>query len=461
MYTIMSIPSKIFNHTEIAHDNLLGQFKGKPVIQAVLKTWTDKIQEVENDLYDLMTKTLFLTAEGTNLERYGQLFGIAFPEGLTDSEYRELLISEIMRRSSDGTPNRIRQILEATTGISGTRIFEHMNANQKPYRMGCILVYGYVDANVLFNVSIETKEARYLRWASPITTGSCVLGLHRFGESTLFIPSELNQNPLTKLGLSSNKTINPSFDFDLKGWEYDENFVSYQITFEDPNPTPHNDGVLKMESKGEAVSSEISQKITGLDSTAQYTLSVFHKTNKTNITSTLQVTDKSGSTVIATTDITGTGRALLQFEGQEDVTITLIANTTLDTSASILLDLFELINSEIGEDQDELVDSVDNWIGVRKDVASTYGVGFKNGILPEFENQIHRFQVESSIPPTEYPSEDDRVLPIGDNKYGIDDFSVDTSLGIEDMNVEYRDLIRPSNTCGLMLEISQINLDKE
>lgn len=185
----MPTPTYNGSHTDETYELLLSQFKDKPVIQAVLKTWTDKLQEVEDDLYALMTETLFLVAEGYNLQRYGSLLGVIRPEGITDGAYRELLISEILRRSSDGTPDRIRQILESTTGMRGMRIFEHINEDQLPTVMGSLMVYGYADPNIT-DFTIDGDEGKYLKWASPICTGSTVIGQHIYGEGSLFIPSE-------------------------------------------------------------------------------------------------------------------------------------------------------------------------------------------------------------------------------------------------------------------------------
>lgn len=267
----MTVPLKINNHSERAYELLLGQFKDKPIIAAVLQTWTDMYQEVENDLYSLMTETLFLNAKGDNLERYGQLLGIPFPDGMDASEFRELLTSEILKRSSDGTPDRIRQILEATTGIFGTKIFEHYNGKQSPWIMGCNVVYGYSAITNEFNVSIDTDEANYLAWASPVTTGSCVLGLHRYEPTSLFIPSEIS-TPLEKLGISSNKTTNPTFDADLTGWTYTSDKISWEETFADAE---HPDGRLKIDVAGIVESPEFYQDVLGLDETNFYRLKTY------------------------------------------------------------------------------------------------------------------------------------------------------------------------------------------
>lgn len=616
----MAVPSKITDHTDRAYELLLGQFKDKPVIAALLKTWTDMIQEVEDDLYSLMAETLFLNAEGKNLERYGQLFGIPFPDGLTDEEYRELLIAEIMKRSSDGTPDRIRQILEATTGIKGARIFEHYNGNQTPWVMGCNLVYGYADEDVTFDVSLESKEAKFLVWASPITTGSCILGVHRDTPSNLFIPAEI-VTPLKKIGLSSNKVVNPTFDDNLLGWTYSSPYISWHETFSDPE---HPDGQLKVDVAGNAASPVFSQGIVGLtpsrsyqitftqfntqnysslvnfttpdtwlpkfdrsvaanqrivtpafDAAGTYELSMdviwdgrmgvlylfdtdtssparrmylsiddgflnipdariadvtayvdgipvsdytyeFTPYKKTNIRLVInnglayniignkfmldsgfsgnifnfKLTDLTTNSVLRNypiltvggsmpvtttiddtigandgtmtgfstwvnmmfiTTLVGNDTATLTITDTSAGTFTVTSNTGANTDGLFYFDQIELYDTDVTQDQDELVNEADDWIVVRGEEVEQYSAGYQNGILPEIENRIERFQVDTRFAAV--------VNPITGR--GIEDFSVDTATGIDEFYIEYRNAGKPSRAYGVMLEISQILINED
>lgn len=185
----MTTPTLI-DHYDVGTGLLLAQYKEKPNIDAMLKTYFDASQVVEQDLYDIMTKTLFLNAEGANLERYGDLFNIKRGATVSDKDYREQLIAEIIRRSSDGTPDGIRKIIEATTGMVDSRIYEHMNTRTIT---GGVFVYGYSPTALVDAINLDGNEGTYVKNASPVTTGSCVLGLHtkRFVDvDELFIPSE-------------------------------------------------------------------------------------------------------------------------------------------------------------------------------------------------------------------------------------------------------------------------------
>lgn len=223
----------LVDHYEVGTDFLPTQYKEKPNIDAMLQTYFDASQVVEQDLFDIMTKTLFLNAEGKNLERYGDLFNIKRGANISDIDYREQLIAEIIRRSSSGSPDNIRQILEATTGMVDTRIYEHVNTRTLT---GGVYVFGY-SPSFTDAINLNGNEGTYVKRASPVTTGSCVLGLHtkQFVDvNELFIPCEfvINLNDLrvsdaaqTGLDFLVNETIdniatrgtdNVTFG---KGWE--------------------------------------------------------------------------------------------------------------------------------------------------------------------------------------------------------------------------------------------------
>lgn len=185
----MSLPTEI-SHEEVSGDLIPTQYRERPNIEAFYQTWFDKSQELETDFLDVLYETFFLVAEGNNLNRYGNLFGLRRVEGSLDSEYRERIVKDILKRSSDGSPDRIRQILEATTGITNTQIFEHVNSRTMT---GGLYVYGYSPTNAPV-LSLDGNEGDLIKVAAPVTTGSCVLGLHtpRFeSNNELFIPTEL------------------------------------------------------------------------------------------------------------------------------------------------------------------------------------------------------------------------------------------------------------------------------
>lgn len=190
----------INDHYEIATDRLPTQFVDKPNIDALVKTWTEMLQEVESDLWDIDHKTRFLEVEGGNIERYGSLYGIKREFHESDFSYWSKIIGEILARSSDGTVDNIRIIGEAITGTWGTNILEHTNPvnwqiNNVPFLTGAVFLYGfYSDGGV--PLRFTGQEASLLRKGCPITTGSVVYGVHTVtfeDENNLFIPCEIEE----------------------------------------------------------------------------------------------------------------------------------------------------------------------------------------------------------------------------------------------------------------------------
>jgi len=438
----MAVTEKITDYTNLAYDRLLGQFKDKPIIKAILKTWTDLLQEVENDLYSLMSETLFLTGKGKNLERYGQLLNLYLPDGMTDSEYRELIIAEIMRRSSDGTPDKIRKIIEATTGVYNTKFFEHYNAKSFPYTLGCNFMYGYGEkGDINFNLSYETKEAKYLQWASPVTTGSCVLGLHTTTPSSLLIPAELD-TPLEKLGLSSNKTINPSFDKDLSSWTYISDKITWLETFTDPY---HPEGVLLMNVNGTTESPDATTKLQNIENGREYIITAEHINDQgyggkimagsTPYSNDLGEYVASGNTILS---------LLITVSDINNTYITIVGNTTSETDYLAKWNNVEVYDNVLKYDQDELVNAVDDWIVVKTTTktSTTISTLYGSARLAELANNPEQFQVDSES--------------------DIEDFYVDIAgKEVDRLFVNSVEVIKPEEGIAIALEISQILYNEE
>lgn len=177
----MSQPSFIESHYDVADALLPAQFSEKPIFHGFLKTWMDKLQEVEDIFYDgLFIKHLYRNASGDVLDKFGSLFGLTRSLGETDSELRRRIVGEVMKRASDGTPDRIREIIESLINIKETHIIEHFPS--------CIFIFGHTeDEYYTFN----GDEAEYIKDAAPVGTGSCVLGfVEGSNKDSLFIPSE-------------------------------------------------------------------------------------------------------------------------------------------------------------------------------------------------------------------------------------------------------------------------------
>jgi hypothetical protein len=122
----MSI-EQINNHSEIAIDKLLAQFKEKPKIDALIRMQTDQIQDLENAAFGLYVGRSLQTATGATLDRWGNLLG-ELRSGRSDSEYRAAMFFKITRNIAQGTPSDLISIFQILTGAQNVKYSEQYPA---------------------------------------------------------------------------------------------------------------------------------------------------------------------------------------------------------------------------------------------------------------------------------------------------------------------------------------------
>jgi hypothetical protein len=94
----VTVVAHVTTHTATALERVL---LSKPIYQALVKTYVDRLQELENVLWALYTDTLD-TATGHSLDVLGKI--VLEPRGvLVDAEYRTLIRAKIRALRSDGT----------------------------------------------------------------------------------------------------------------------------------------------------------------------------------------------------------------------------------------------------------------------------------------------------------------------------------------------------------------------
>lgn len=205
----MSQPTHTSSHEVEGSSLVPAQFSEKKNFQSFLGTWLGKAQEIEDVFYDgLFQKHLYLKMSGYTLDKLAHLFGLKRSVGETDDELRRRVVGEIMKRSSDGTPDRIREIISALIPIKNLRIFEHYPSS--------LYLYGFSDME---NFSFKGVEADYVKDAAPVGTGSTVLGFIKGSDTShLFIPSEIEfqlKNSTVTAPQPSDTDLNPLFDWNL------------------------------------------------------------------------------------------------------------------------------------------------------------------------------------------------------------------------------------------------------
>lgn len=134
----MTEPARITGHArETTHVSkgiarLARQFRGQPVIRAILTTWLSQVQELENALWAVLVNTTLDNAEGDALEQLGALVGMARGAlGITpwtDEEYRTVLRATILANRSNGTGDDLLAILHRLLGSWGVSLTEYFPA---------------------------------------------------------------------------------------------------------------------------------------------------------------------------------------------------------------------------------------------------------------------------------------------------------------------------------------------
>lgn len=113
---------------EDATGKLLHQFKDKPKINAFLTGIVNQVQESENSKFDLLNGASIYTAIGERLDICGNIVGE--PRlGKTDEEYRSAILQKIAINTSNGTPDKLLQILQILTAAENIKLWEHYPAN--------------------------------------------------------------------------------------------------------------------------------------------------------------------------------------------------------------------------------------------------------------------------------------------------------------------------------------------
>ena len=107
-YTIYRV---LDNHTELANDNLISQFKDCPNLLKLLNVWMVELDTLSEDVRQFQSNILNTeTAEGVNLDIVGKVLGLDRILGEPDLYYRDRLLTKINVNNCDGT---FRSILVA------------------------------------------------------------------------------------------------------------------------------------------------------------------------------------------------------------------------------------------------------------------------------------------------------------------------------------------------------------
>jgi 3-methyladenine DNA glycosylase/8-oxoguanine DNA glycosylase len=101
---------QITDHADAGVKLLARQFRGKPLIEALLRSWLDQVQEAEDAFWALLVNTTLETAVGDALDQIGALLG-KLRGTLDDDAYRAVLRAIVRARMSSGTAADIQAVV--------------------------------------------------------------------------------------------------------------------------------------------------------------------------------------------------------------------------------------------------------------------------------------------------------------------------------------------------------------
>lgn len=105
-------------HTDQALSRLV-EYWQKPVMRAILRTYTDEVQELETALWDVLVLRFLDYAEGAQLDTLGRVVGERRGDK-GDAAYRVRLTARILINSSFGRPADVFAVLKAVTDAGFT-----------------------------------------------------------------------------------------------------------------------------------------------------------------------------------------------------------------------------------------------------------------------------------------------------------------------------------------------------
>lgn len=102
---------------------LLGQFRTADNIRSLIRALATELQAIEQVFWDLYWNIGLNVAQGDTLELWGSLLNEA-RRGRDNDTYKAFLQTKVLRNTSQGTPERLIEILKALTNAATIQITE-------------------------------------------------------------------------------------------------------------------------------------------------------------------------------------------------------------------------------------------------------------------------------------------------------------------------------------------------
>jgi len=125
-----------------AWDRFPSRYRGKQRIEALVRSFGDAAQMLEDLAYEVLVDTLLTNASGVTLDKLGAIAGS--PRGpFTDHEYKQIIRARILANTCIGTVDDVVAVYEAATAPSEVRYWGHPPAG---YRLTAFRQYPMSDA---------------------------------------------------------------------------------------------------------------------------------------------------------------------------------------------------------------------------------------------------------------------------------------------------------------------------
>jgi hypothetical protein len=110
---------QVTDHEEQAYNLLLEQYLEKPRIAALLASYSQEVQELEDAIWGVRIGRMLDDAEGVQLDVIGRLVGL-LREGRADNVYRVLLAGKIRVNWSHGHPDDVIAVVRLVQGTENS-----------------------------------------------------------------------------------------------------------------------------------------------------------------------------------------------------------------------------------------------------------------------------------------------------------------------------------------------------
>jgi hypothetical protein len=98
------------DHIAQAHDLILFQHEGKETTTAILDSWINPVQSMEDSLLDMMSNSGITNAQGEMLNIIGGWMGVD-RNGMADPEYRTEILGQAAIINADGTTENLLETM--------------------------------------------------------------------------------------------------------------------------------------------------------------------------------------------------------------------------------------------------------------------------------------------------------------------------------------------------------------